>query len=122
MLDATANPRTLLLLGGTSDIALAIARAYAAESPVLRVLLAARPSEARRAAAGALGAEGVQVREIDLDARAAYTHAATIEMKIRSGSRIDRNPRRSEAANCPALTRASARRAGAADKAPAPPG
>lgn len=85
MMDATANPRTLLLLGGTSDIALAIARAYAAESPALDVVLAARPTERRSAAAAALRAEGVGVREVDFDARAAGTHAATIEQAFAGG-------------------------------------
>ena len=85
MMDATANPRTLLLLGGTSDIALAIARAYAAESPALRVVLAARPSEGRTSAAAALRAEGVETGEIDLDARASGTHAATIEAAFADG-------------------------------------
>ncbi|QGF22509.1 decaprenylphospho-beta-D-erythro-pentofuranosid-2-ulose 2-reductase [Raineyella fluvialis] len=88
MMDATANPRTLLLLGGTSDIALAIARAYAAESPALDVVLAARPTERRTAAAESLRAEGVAVREVDLDARATDTHAATIEEAF-SGGDID---------------------------------
>ena len=43
MLDALGAPQSLLLLGGTSDIALAIAHRYAAERP-LRVVLAARPT------------------------------------------------------------------------------
>ncbi|SDB89140.1 decaprenylphospho-beta-D-erythro-pentofuranosid-2-ulose 2-reductase [Raineyella antarctica] len=85
MLDATANPRSLLLLGGTSDIALAIARAYAKESPALDVVLAARPSPGRSAAADALRAEGVRVREVDLDARATDTHAATIDAAFAEG-------------------------------------
>ena len=43
MIDAVGNPQSLLLLGGTSDIALAIAEKYLAERP-LRIVLAARPS------------------------------------------------------------------------------
>lgn len=85
MLDATSNPRTLLLLGGTSDIALAIARAYAAESPALRVVLAARPTERRAAAAAALAELGVETREVDLDARTPGTHAATMEAAFAEG-------------------------------------
>ena len=85
MMDATANPRTLLLLGGTSDSALAIARAYAAESPTLRVVLAARPSAGRTSAAAALRTEGVEVVEIELDARATGSHAATIEAAFAAG-------------------------------------
>ena len=43
MINAVGEPQSLLLLGGTSDIALAIARRYARSG--LRVVLAARPSE-----------------------------------------------------------------------------
>ena len=43
MMDALGAPQSLLLLGGTSDIGLAIARRYAADRP-LRVVLAARPT------------------------------------------------------------------------------
>ena len=57
MLDALGAPQSLLLLGGTSDIALAIAHRYAAERP-LRVVLAARPTERRSAAAAELAAVG----------------------------------------------------------------
>ena len=46
MINALGAPQSLLLLGGTSDIALAIARRYAARAG-LRVVLAARPSERR---------------------------------------------------------------------------
>ncbi|RYZ25839.1 MAG: decaprenylphospho-beta-D-erythro-pentofuranosid-2-ulose 2-reductase, partial [Propionibacteriaceae bacterium] len=51
MINATGNPSSLLLLGGTSDIALAIARTYAGRGPGLRVVLAARPGDRRTAAA-----------------------------------------------------------------------
>ena len=46
LINATGNPCSLLLLGGTSDIALAVARRYARRGG-LRVVLAARPSERR---------------------------------------------------------------------------
>lgn len=85
MLDATSNPRTLLLLGGTSDIALAVARAYATESPGLRVVLAARPTQRRTTAAATLAALGIPTREVDLDARDSAGHAATIEAAFAEG-------------------------------------
>ena len=44
MIDAVGNPQSMLLLGGTSEIALAVAEAFAADRP-MRVVLAARPSE-----------------------------------------------------------------------------
>ncbi len=45
MINALGIPQHLLLLGGTSDIALAIAEAYAAQAPGLAVTLAARPGD-----------------------------------------------------------------------------
>ncbi len=50
MIDAVGNPQSLLLLGGTSEIGLAIAERYARRRP-LRVVLAARPSPRLDAAA-----------------------------------------------------------------------
>ena len=44
MIDAVGNPQSLLVLGGTSDIALAVAEKYASNRP-MRIVLAARPSE-----------------------------------------------------------------------------
>ncbi|PZS36302.1 MAG: decaprenylphospho-beta-D-erythro-pentofuranosid-2-ulose 2-reductase, partial [Pseudonocardiales bacterium] len=43
MIDAVGNPQSMLLLGGTSEIALATAERYATRR-ALRVVLAARPS------------------------------------------------------------------------------
>ncbi|MGH3995431.1 MAG: decaprenylphospho-beta-D-erythro-pentofuranosid-2-ulose 2-reductase, partial [Pseudonocardiaceae bacterium] len=57
MIDAVGNPQSLLLLGGTSEIALATAERYAAQRP-LRVVLAARPSERLDAAADRLRGQG----------------------------------------------------------------
>ena len=84
MIDAVGNPQSLLLLGGTSDIALAIARRYAIGRR-LRVVLAARPTDRRSAAAAELTALGCEVTEVDLEARAPETHAATIEAAFAGG-------------------------------------
>ncbi|WP_232548511.1 decaprenylphospho-beta-D-erythro-pentofuranosid-2-ulose 2-reductase [Propioniciclava soli] len=46
MLDATGHPQTILLLGGTSEIGLAVVAEYLAHAPA-RVLLAARPDSPR---------------------------------------------------------------------------
>ncbi|MGY4719871.1 decaprenylphospho-beta-D-erythro-pentofuranosid-2-ulose 2-reductase [Naumannella cuiyingiana] len=67
MIDAVGNPRNLLLVGGTSDIALAIARRYAQTSRP-RVIMAARPGERREAAAADLRGVGLEVTEIDFNA------------------------------------------------------
>ena len=53
LINATGNPSSLLLLGGTSDIALAIARRYARRGG-LRVVLAGRRGERGSAATGEL--------------------------------------------------------------------
>jgi decaprenylphospho-beta-D-erythro-pentofuranosid-2-ulose 2-reductase len=86
MINAVGAPQSLLLLGGTSDIALAIARKYSRSG--LRVVLAARPSDRRTAAAIELTGLGCEVTEVDLDARDHESHAATIEQAF-SGGDID---------------------------------
>jgi decaprenylphospho-beta-D-erythro-pentofuranosid-2-ulose 2-reductase len=83
MINAVGTPQSLLLLGGTSDIALAIAHRYA--HPGLRVVLAARPSERRTAAAAEIKDLGCEVTEVDLDARDHESHATTIEMAFAGG-------------------------------------
>jgi decaprenylphospho-beta-D-erythro-pentofuranosid-2-ulose 2-reductase len=83
MINAVGAPQSLLLLGGTSDIALAIANRYARVG--LRVVLAARPSERRTAAAAELKNLGCEVTEVDLDARDQNSHAATIELAFAGG-------------------------------------
>ncbi|TCJ00164.1 decaprenylphospho-beta-D-erythro-pentofuranosid-2-ulose 2-reductase [Aeromicrobium sp. IC_218] len=85
MIDALGRPQSLLLLGGTSDIALATAEAYAAAGPGLRVALAARPSADRDAAVTRLEAAGCTVRALDFDAREPDTHAAVVEAAAQDG-------------------------------------
>jgi len=85
MINALGTPQSLLLLGGTSDIALAVARRYAARGAGLRVVLAARPSERRTAAAAELTALGCGVEEVDLDAQDHRSHAATVEAAFAGG-------------------------------------
>jgi len=84
MINAVGTPQSLLLLGGTSDIALAIARRYAIGHS-LRVVLAARPGERRTAAAEELRSLGCKVREIDLEARDFGSHPATVEQAFADG-------------------------------------
>lgn len=84
MINALGQPQSLLLLGGTSDIALAVARRYA-EHGSLRVVLAARESPRRTAAAEELRGRGCVVTEVDLDARDHASHAATIEAAFAEG-------------------------------------
>lgn len=67
----------MLLLGGTSDIALAVARRWARSGP-LHVELAARPGPRRDAAVADLTALGAEVRALDFDAEATDTHPAVV--------------------------------------------
>lgn len=78
MIDALGNPQTLLLLGGTSEIALATAAEYASARPV-RVIVAARPSERRVAGAESLRALGCTVKAVDFDALDTAGHTASME-------------------------------------------
>jgi decaprenylphospho-beta-D-erythro-pentofuranosid-2-ulose 2-reductase len=78
MINALGQPQTLLLLGGTSDIALAVARDYARTgSPY--VVLAARPGARRDAAVAELAGLGLGVEAVDFEAEATDTHADLIE-------------------------------------------
>jgi len=78
MLNALGQPRTVLLLGGTSDIALATARAWAASGD-LHVVLAARPGPRRDAAAAGLVAAGATVAAVDFEAEDTGAHPALVE-------------------------------------------
>jgi decaprenylphospho-beta-D-erythro-pentofuranosid-2-ulose 2-reductase len=67
VIDALGSVGSLLLVGGTSDIAVATARAYLAERP-LRVVVAARNTPRRSAVADELRAAGARVDVVDFDA------------------------------------------------------
>ncbi|MFF4598383.1 decaprenylphospho-beta-D-erythro-pentofuranosid-2-ulose 2-reductase [Amycolatopsis sp. NPDC001319] len=84
MIDAVGNPQSLLLLGGTSDIALAIAEKYLAEKP-LRVVLAARPSPRLDAAAQRLKDRGAEVSTMDFDAKDTAAHPAVLDRAFAGG-------------------------------------
>ncbi|MBB3662506.1 MULTISPECIES: decaprenylphospho-beta-D-erythro-pentofuranosid-2-ulose 2-reductase [Prauserella salsuginis group] len=87
MIDAVGNPQSLLLLGGTSDIALAIAEKYLAQRP-LRVVLAARQSPRLDEAAQRLRTAGAEVETVDFDATDTDSHPLVID-KAFSGGDID---------------------------------
>lgn len=77
MENAFGQPQTVVVLGGTSDIGLAIARVLV--SPVLRtVVLACRDLERGRAAAAALGDGSFEVDVVPFDLAETETHVALI--------------------------------------------
>ncbi|MGP4018473.1 decaprenylphospho-beta-D-erythro-pentofuranosid-2-ulose 2-reductase [Saccharopolyspora sp. 5N708] len=86
MIDAVGNPQSLLVLGGTSDIALATAQKYAERRP-LRIILADRPEESDRlnAAAERLRETGSTVSTLHFDARKPETHAEVVEKAFADG-------------------------------------
>ncbi len=73
MIDATGRPGKLLLLGGTSDIALAIARVHV-DPGTTEIVLAARPGPRRDAAVAQLTELGATVRPLDFDAHDTAAH------------------------------------------------
>jgi decaprenylphospho-beta-D-erythro-pentofuranosid-2-ulose 2-reductase len=84
VIDAVGNPQSLLLLGGTSDIALAIAEKYLAEKP-LRVVLAARPSPRLDAAAQRLKDKGAEVATVGFDAKDLASHPGVLDKAFEGG-------------------------------------
>jgi decaprenylphospho-beta-D-erythro-pentofuranosid-2-ulose 2-reductase len=87
MIDAVGNPQSVLLMGGTSEIGLAVVEAFASDRP-LRVVLAARPSERLDAARARLEKLGCAVETLPFDALAPDTHADVVR-KAFTGGDID---------------------------------
>jgi decaprenylphospho-beta-D-erythro-pentofuranosid-2-ulose 2-reductase len=85
VIDAVGNPQSLLLLGGTSDIALAIAEKYLARRRGLRVVLAARDSVRRGGVAKRLEGAGAEVTVLDFDAADTDSHPQMIERAFADG-------------------------------------
>jgi decaprenylphospho-beta-D-erythro-pentofuranosid-2-ulose 2-reductase len=85
VLDAVGRPQSVLVLGGSSDIGLAIVQAYASQVPGLRVVLAARPSPRRTSSAKVLESSGCSVREIDFDADDETSHERAVQEACAEG-------------------------------------
>ena len=86
VIDAVGNPQTILLLGGTSEIGLAICERYLRDAPA-RVILAELPGHPRLEAAvaqlEAAGAKSVEV--LDFDALDTESHPRVIDAAWRDG-------------------------------------
>ncbi|WP_305093433.1 decaprenylphospho-beta-D-erythro-pentofuranosid-2-ulose 2-reductase [Prescottella sp. R16] len=80
MINAVGNPQTLLLLGGTSEIGLAICEQYLKKTP-LRVILAALPNDPLRDAAVAQmkAAGATEVEVVDFDALDTESHPKVVD-------------------------------------------
>lgn len=86
MLDAVGNPQTILLLGGTSEIGLAICARYLRTAPA-RVVLAALPNDPGRddARAQLMAAGAREVEIVDFDAMDMDSHPKMIEQAFAGG-------------------------------------
>lgn len=84
MIDALGNPRSVLLLGGTSDIGLATVERLSPER-ALSVTLAARPGPRRDAAVDRLHRRGHEVRALDFEATDLGSHAAVVAEAFAAG-------------------------------------
>jgi decaprenylphospho-beta-D-erythro-pentofuranosid-2-ulose 2-reductase len=86
VINAVGNPQTILLLGGTSEIGLAICAEYLRKSPA-RIILAALPGDPlREDAVSELKAAGAtQVDVIDFDALDTESHPKVIDAAWEGG-------------------------------------
>ena len=84
MINALGEPQSVLLLGGTSDIALAVAAKYAA-SGGLRVVLAARPGQRRADRCGPAHRPRAHRRGARLRGRDTHSHPALVAAAAAGG-------------------------------------
>ncbi|MDQ1586556.1 MAG: decaprenylphospho-beta-D-erythro-pentofuranosid-2-ulose 2-reductase [Actinomycetota bacterium] len=85
MIDALGNPQSLLVLGGSSDIATATARRLV-QARTRRVVLAGRPSTRLDAAAQLLRGAGADLVEVvPFDAEVTDTHGAVVDQAFAGG-------------------------------------
>ena len=85
MNDALGEPQSVLVLGGTSEIALATVKALP-RARIRRVVLAGRPSAARDEAVAALTSAGIAgVSAVDFDAKETASHADLVNAIFDAG-------------------------------------
>jgi decaprenylphospho-beta-D-erythro-pentofuranosid-2-ulose 2-reductase len=79
VINALGQPQSVLLLGGTSEIALATARAWHRDGNLVHVTVAARPGPGRDQAVIELTGLGLDVEELDFDAIDTDSHPTLID-------------------------------------------
>jgi len=87
--DATGNVQRILVLGGTSEIALATVVRMTRGRQGAHVTLAARPGPRRAAAADLLSGRGLAVTEVDLDATRRASYESAIDQTFDSARDVD---------------------------------
>lgn len=85
MIDAVGNPQSVLLLGGTSEIGLAVVRRFAAGGRPLRVVLAGRGTPRLAESATELERLGCGVETVEFDALRPDTHAEVVAKAFAGG-------------------------------------
>lgn len=89
MKDALGNVQRVLVLGGTSEIALATVEKLAGPRHGVHVTLAARPGERRAAATEALYARGLEVTEVDCDVTLRSSYETAIASTFEADGDVD---------------------------------
>jgi decaprenylphospho-beta-D-erythro-pentofuranosid-2-ulose 2-reductase len=84
VIDALGRPQSVLLLGGTSEIGMAIVDRYLDQHP-LRVVLVGRPSPRLQAAAALLADRGAAVETVEFDATDQSSHQDTLTQIFAAG-------------------------------------
>jgi decaprenylphospho-beta-D-erythro-pentofuranosid-2-ulose 2-reductase len=87
--DAIGNVQRIVVLGGTSDIALATVVKLAQERRGVQVTLAARPGDHRQAAAAVLQGRGLAVTEVDFEATDRTSCERAIASAFEAGGDVD---------------------------------
>jgi len=87
--DAIGNVQRVVVLGGTSDIALATVVKLAGDRRGVHVTLAARDGDRRTAAAASLQARGMEITEVEFDATDRSSWSNAIARAFESGRDVD---------------------------------
>jgi decaprenylphospho-beta-D-erythro-pentofuranosid-2-ulose 2-reductase len=87
--DAIGNVQRIVVLGGTSDIALATLGKLTGARAGVEVTLAARPGDRRSVAAAALTERGMQVTELDFQATDRTSYESAIASAFGAGKDVD---------------------------------